>query len=184
MKRQEMVFDPFQFIDKKAARQLTRRSDGYGLAYLGGHFRPSEPAVSWFISPTDLPLIPAMFALGIVLACLFAPMHECSHGTAFRTRWMNEAPIGWSAYLYQPADLVSLSSRRASHLYPDPGQGSRDGAAEPDDLAALYRAGSWLAVLDDISGGHHETCHGPMRHAGFLVRAESRFAANLQRSAL
>ena len=38
MKRQEMAIDPFQIIDKKVRKQLTRRSDVIGLAYYFGHF--------------------------------------------------------------------------------------------------------------------------------------------------
>jgi fatty acid desaturase len=49
-------------------------------------------------------MAPVMLAHGLVLACLFAPMHECSHGTAFRSRWLNEAAY-WLvslAYISQP----------------------------------------------------------------------------------
>ena len=45
-----------------------------------------------------------MLVHGILLACLFAPMHECSHGTAFRTRRLNEA-VYWFVslvYIIQP----------------------------------------------------------------------------------
>ena len=38
MNRSEMAVDPFQLIDKKTRKQLTRRSDLKGLTYLGGHF--------------------------------------------------------------------------------------------------------------------------------------------------
>jgi len=48
--------------------------------------------------------VPAMFVHGIALACLFAPMHECSHGTAFRTRRLNELAywIVSLVYISQP----------------------------------------------------------------------------------
>jgi fatty acid desaturase len=45
-------------------------------------------------------MVPAMLAHGIVLACLFAPMHECSHGTAFRTRWLNETAYWLVSLIY------------------------------------------------------------------------------------
>jgi fatty acid desaturase len=115
MKRQEMVFDPFQLLDKKDRKALTRRSDGYGLAYLGGHFAAigAGGVLVYFASGTFL-LIPAMFALGIVLACLFAPMHECSHGTAFRTRWMNEAAY-WLVSLVYISQPTWYRYRHAVH---------------------------------------------------------------------
>ncbi len=91
MKRQEMEFDPFQLIDKKSRKQLSRRSDAIGLAYLCGHFSAiGGTGVLVYLAYGTLLMLPAMLAHGIVLACLFAPMHECSHGTAFRSRWLNE----------------------------------------------------------------------------------------------
>ena len=115
MKRQEMVFDPFQLLDKKDRKALTRRSDLYGLAYLGGHFAAIGVGgvLVYFASGTIL-VIPAMFALGIVLACLFAPMHECSHGTAFRTRWMNEAAY-WLVSLVYISQPTWYRYRHAVH---------------------------------------------------------------------
>jgi fatty acid desaturase len=105
MKRQEMAYDPFQLISKKDRKHLTRRSDRMGLAYLGGHFSAiaTGGAVIYLTYGTIL-MVPAMFLHGIVLACLFAPMHECSHGTAFRTRRLNET-IYWVVsliYIIQP----------------------------------------------------------------------------------
>ncbi|MDD9925110.1 MAG: fatty acid desaturase [Rhodospirillaceae bacterium] len=34
-----------------------------------------------------------MFLQGVMQGDLFAPLHECCHGTAFRTRWLNEAVL-------------------------------------------------------------------------------------------
>jgi len=115
MKRQEMVFDPFQLLDKKDRKALTRRSDGYGLAYLGGHFAAiGAGGVLVYATYGTVLLIPAMFAHGIVLACLFAPMHECSHGTAFRTRWMNEAAY-WLVSLVYISQPTWYRYRHAVH---------------------------------------------------------------------
>ena len=44
MMRREMVFDPFQLLDKKTPKQLTRRNDWIGLSYLGSHLAPSASA--------------------------------------------------------------------------------------------------------------------------------------------
>lgn len=92
MKRQEMAVDPFAIISKKDRKLLTRRSDLMGLTYLLGHFSVigCTGFVVYLTSGTIL-MLPAMMVHGVVLACLFAPMHECSHGTAFRTRRLNEA---------------------------------------------------------------------------------------------
>jgi fatty acid desaturase len=41
-------------------------------------------------------LVPAMLVDGVVIAALFAPVHEGVHLTAFRSRWMNES-VAWAA---------------------------------------------------------------------------------------
>jgi len=41
-------------------------------------------------------LMPAMILHGFAIVTLFAPMHECVHMTAFRSRWLNRV-IGWIA---------------------------------------------------------------------------------------
>lgn len=103
MKRQEMAFDPFQLLEKRERKRLTRRNDAVGLVYLTGHFAAiALGGVAVYFSLGTLMLLPVMWAHGIVLACLFAPMHECSHGAAFRTRWLNEA-------VYAVVSLVYIS---------------------------------------------------------------------------
>ena len=42
MLRWDMAFDPYQLIDKKARKALTRRNDRIGLMHLGGHFAAME----------------------------------------------------------------------------------------------------------------------------------------------
>jgi fatty acid desaturase len=105
MKRQDMAYDPFQLISKKDRKHLTRRSDRMGLAYLGGHFSAiAAGGAAIYLTYGTILMVPAMFVHGIVLACLFAPMHECSHGTAFRTRRLNET-VYWLVsliYIIQP----------------------------------------------------------------------------------
>jgi len=105
MKRQEMVFDPFQLLDKRDRKQLTRRNDRIGLSYLCGHFAAiGVSGTGIYLTAGALFMLPMMFVHGILLACLFAPMHECSHGTAFRTRRLNEA-VYWFVslvYIIQP----------------------------------------------------------------------------------
>jgi fatty acid desaturase len=101
MKRQEMVFDPFQLLGKRDRKQLTRRNDWIGLSYLGTHLGAiGVSGTGIYLTAGTLFMIPMMFVHGILLACLFAPMHECSHGTAFRTRWLNEAVYWFVSLIY------------------------------------------------------------------------------------
>jgi fatty acid desaturase len=115
MKRQEMAVDPFQFIDKKTRKQLTRRSDWIGLSYLCGHFATiGGTGFLVYLTYGTFLIVPAMFVHGIVLACLFAPMHECSHGTAFRSRWLNELSY-WLVSLVYISQPTWYRYRHAVH---------------------------------------------------------------------
>jgi fatty acid desaturase len=115
MKRPEMEFDPFQLISKKDRKQLTRRSDLMGLTYLFGHFSAIGcGGLVVYLTYGTLLMVPAVIAHGVVLACLFAPMHECSHGTAFRTRWMNETAY-WVVSLIYISQPTWYRYRHAVH---------------------------------------------------------------------
>lgn len=115
MKRQEMAFDPFQLLSKKDRKQLTRRNDRKGLIQLACHFAAiGAGGTAIYLTYGTLLMLPAMFAQGIVLACLFAPMHECSHGTAFRTRWLNEAAY-WLVSLVYISQPTWYRYRHAVH---------------------------------------------------------------------
>lgn len=72
-------------------RALIARSDARGLIHLGGHLGliglclwgnlAGEGALRWL----------AMAGQAIAMVFLFTAMHECSHATAFRSRWLNRA---------------------------------------------------------------------------------------------
>jgi fatty acid desaturase len=145
MNRQEMLVDPFELVDKKVRKQLTRRSDLIGLAYLGGHFSAIGcTGALVYLSYGTFLILPAMFVHGIVLACLFAPMHECSHGTAFRSRWLNE-------FSYRLVSLVYISQptwyryRHAVHHTYTQIQGK-------DPAMVLPSPTTWQHYLEQIVG--------------------------------
>ena len=115
MKRAEMAFDPFQLVDKKDRKRFTRRNDRMGLIYLGGHFAAmGVTGYLIYLSLGTVLVLPAMIVHGIVLACLFAPMHECSHGTAFRTRWLNEV-VYWLVSIIYVSQPTWYRYRHAVH---------------------------------------------------------------------
>jgi len=73
-------------------KALSRRSDARGLLQLGSH------VAALAATGTGLALtwggwwaVPLFVAHGILLNYTYAAQHECSHWTAFRTRWLNDA---------------------------------------------------------------------------------------------
>ena len=83
--------DMLRRVSAGEKRALTERSDRRGLVQLAGHLSliglclwgnvVGEGAVRWA----------AMLGQGVGMVFLFTAMHECSHSTAFRSRWLNRA---------------------------------------------------------------------------------------------
>jgi fatty acid desaturase len=57
---------------------------------------------------------PAMLLHGIVIVHLFAPFHETTHGTAFRTRWLNDA-VAWFSGLALMLPPLFFRYEHAAH---------------------------------------------------------------------
>jgi fatty acid desaturase len=79
-------------------RDLSQRSDTRGLLRFVAHLAclAVTGALVWAAQSSWLLLIPAMTLHGFAIVTMFAPMHECIHRTAFKTRQLNEA-FGWIA---------------------------------------------------------------------------------------
>jgi len=69
---------------------LKRLSDGPGLLHLAGHLALlTATGTAVMLAPNALVLFLAMLVHGIVLSFLFTLEHECIHGTAFRSQWLD-----------------------------------------------------------------------------------------------
>jgi len=77
---------------------LAARSDARGAARTALHLALLLGSGMLVAVAPGLLVLPAMLALGIVQAALFAPFHETAHYTAFRNRRAN-AVVGWIAGL-------------------------------------------------------------------------------------
>lgn len=84
-------------LEMQTLRQLSRRSDVRGTLHAAGHFAlmgATAALVAW--AGNGWLLVPAMVLHGFTIVTMFAPMHECVHKTAFRTRLLNDL-LGWIA---------------------------------------------------------------------------------------
>ncbi|HXV24314.1 MAG TPA: fatty acid desaturase [Alphaproteobacteria bacterium] len=79
-------------LDRRPLAALTARSDRAGLVRLIGHVGTLAGTGALVLLAWGQPLLllPAMAVHGAVLVFLFAPLHECIHRTAFRSRWPND----------------------------------------------------------------------------------------------
>ncbi len=83
-------------------RQLMRRSDAAGLSnYLGWLALLAASGTVAFLAWGSWWALPAFFVYGTLYTASDPRWHECAHGTAFRSRWLNEA-------FYHPLSFMCL----------------------------------------------------------------------------
>ena len=119
----ESIDDPFDVwfapvIDHSAIRGFMRRTNHHALANLTAWILLC--AVSGYlvvISRHSLWIIPAMIAYGTLLSFAYAASHECSHGTAFRTRWLNEAVFWFTSLVFIEEPLYRRYAHAAHHTH-------------------------------------------------------------------
>jgi fatty acid desaturase len=92
----DAVYATARPAERNALLHLTTRSDRKGLAQLACHLCAlfATGALVWYARNTAW-LVPTMLVHGIILAFLFAPLHEAVHWTAFRRRRLNDV-VAWT----------------------------------------------------------------------------------------
>src|SRR3546814_14472759 len=81
------VFGADDLISRPRLKSLARRNDRAGLMNLSLHFGALLGTGGLiYLAQGSAWIVLAMAAHGVIVAFLFAPMHETSHGTAFRSR--------------------------------------------------------------------------------------------------
>lgn len=106
-------------MDKKQLKALMRRSDRPGLIYLAcwlallavSGWLVLMAVGTWWIAPALLAYS------GFFAVSAYALSHECAHGTAFRTRWLNEAVFWFTSLLYYEEPLHRRYSHASHHTY-------------------------------------------------------------------
>jgi fatty acid desaturase len=80
-----------EMIGKAELKRLSARSDAPGLMHLASHVALLiVTGVLIYLSTGTFWVWPAMFAHGVALIFLFAPLHETIHRTAFHSRALND----------------------------------------------------------------------------------------------
>ena len=108
-----------EIIDRKTLKPFTKRRDLPGLLYFFGllGFIAFSGYLIHLSSWSNWVLWPAMLLHGIMLSHLFAPLHETSHGTAFRTRWINEAVLWFCGIVTIWTPLYFRYDHAGHHTY-------------------------------------------------------------------
>ncbi len=90
----EVLRQQHEIVSKDDLKPFKRRNDSAGLIRISVHL--SVLGATGYLLYSSLGTLwfwPVFLVHGIFLNHLFAPVHECAHGTAFKTRWLNEAVL-------------------------------------------------------------------------------------------
>src|SRR3984893_2855888 len=106
-------------LDRKSIKELMRRNNAVPLRRLAlclialgflGYLYASAIGSRWFL--------PALFIFGSTLSLtVYSLSHECSHGTVFRNRWLNETVFWVTSLLFGQEVLYRRYSHAAHHTH-------------------------------------------------------------------
>ena len=106
-------------LDRKVIKALSRRSDRPGLIWLARWL--ALMAITGYLVHLSIGtwwLVPTMIIYGTVLTLpMYAMSHECAHGTAFRSRWLNETMFWISSLIYIEEPLLRRYAHASHHTY-------------------------------------------------------------------
>lgn len=87
-------------LEMSVVRALSQRSDARGLMRFAVHvaWLCGTGTLVWLARPWWYLFVPALALHGFGIVTMFAPMHECVHRTAFKSKRLNEI-FGWIAGL-------------------------------------------------------------------------------------
>src|SRR5690606_35060376 len=143
-------------IPRQTLKALRERSNGPGLAHLAIHALALLATGTLVYLAKDVwwTWLLASFVHGTVIVLLFAPLHECSHGTAFGARWLNTA-VGMLAGLISMRPFLYFKYRHTAHdTYTQHDALDPDIVPFPDSMRAYFAmilgASFWPKMLGTL----------------------------------
>lgn len=105
-------------IGKRELKSLCRRSDAGGLIYFLGWLVGCVVSGTWVVlSMHTLWLLPALLVHGAMLSFSYAASHECAHGTAFKSRWLNETVFWVTSLVFGEEPVYRRYSHTSHHSF-------------------------------------------------------------------
>tara|TARA_B100000700_G_scaffold324442_1_gene430596 strand:+ start:136 stop:1164 length:1029 start_codon:yes stop_codon:yes gene_type:complete len=106
-------------LDKRKLKAIAARSDKPGLMHIGLWLNSILfTAGLVYLTVGTFWLLPAMFIHGIFICVpTYSMSHETAHGTAFRTRWLNETVLWISSLIYMEEPLHRRYTHTSHHTF-------------------------------------------------------------------
>lgn len=137
-------------LDKKTLKAVAQRSDRPGLLYLAQWLVALVAAACLVWASLGSAWVwPAMAVMGIILTVpAYAISHETAHGTAFRSRRLNEVVFWVTSFLYMEEPLHRRYTHTNHHSFTwHVGKDSQMPFDTPMDLKGWLLEASGLALL-------------------------------------
>jgi fatty acid desaturase len=102
-------------ITRKELKPFVQRTDRHALTYFIVHMAAlGGTGYLVFLSLGSWWIVPAMGLHAFIMVNIYSPIHEGSHGTPYRTRWLNEA-VYWFLSLIYVQTPIYFRYRHAAH---------------------------------------------------------------------
>ena len=127
---------------------FSRRTNTAGALYFVCHYMLIAVG-AWLVARTfgSAAFWPVFATHAFIISFLFSPLHECAHGAAFRTRWLNESVLWITAFVYIVPPYYFRYFHLGHHRYTQvPGKDPSLVLPEPATFAQYvwYCAGLWF----------------------------------------
>ncbi|MEM7044544.1 MAG: fatty acid desaturase [Pseudomonadota bacterium] len=144
--RHRTAADIQKLVPSDDLKRLRQRSDRPGLMFLAGHILALS-VTGWLVAILleSAWVLPAMFVHGVVIVHLFAPFHEATHGTAFRSRWLNRS-VAWATGLALQLPPTHFTLEHAAHH-----KYTQDPIRDPERIPEAYSIKGYLWFATAIS---------------------------------
>ena len=169
-----------EVISRRELKQLMKRSDRPGLIRLAAWavVLGSTGSLIWAAGRDPWLLVPAMFLHGIVMVHLFALQHECSHYSAFRSRWLCRLLARVCGFLLIIPPLFFRYEHCDHHTFTN--QPGRD----PELIAVPASLWHYLAYLSALPYWRGQIGGLLRRATGRLSAVEKRFIPRVEQGAI
>jgi fatty acid desaturase len=140
-------------VPRDKLHALSQKSDAPGIARLTQHLGALTLTGAGILYLADtLWVWPAMVVHGILLVFLFCPLHEAAHGTAFRSRWLNNRTGDVAGFLTLYPRLMYRVYHFAHHRH------TQDPERDPE--LALKKPETYREYAVWVSGWRYWTSKG------------------------
>lgn len=159
-----------KLIDKKILKPILKRDNYHGLIHFSGHLS-AIALTGWLmvLSWGSGWVVPLFIGQGLLLAFLFAPLHECIHSSAFKSRRLNKVVGHICGLIILRPFLYSKYRHMAHHTW------TQKPKMDPDQVPFPKSVSEYVAHISSFNIWHRLIKNLLALSAGKLTEEEVKF---------